>query len=112
MFSPGSKVEANRISIPLPLHGESTPQSSTDSSSIFATPKQNMASELAAALPSQDDAATLDDAGAASDIAVSSDYGDQPHQELVDSSLATEADRGEWKRYHIKSGDTLSVLFQ
>ena len=113
MFSPSSKVEANRISITLPLHGESATSNdqNTITSSVIVTPRQNTAQEVAEALPSEETAG-LDDENAASDIVVTSDYEDQPHQELVEEQLASEADAGEWKSYQIKSGDTLSVLFK
>lgn len=110
MFSPSSKVEANRISIPLPLHGEAQTHQGTVTP-VYVLPKQDTAAAVADALPAQDDTASLEDENAASDIVVSTDYEDQPHQELVEDTQLTEAEAGQWNSLKIKSGDTLSALF-
>ncbi len=122
MLSPSAEVEANRISIALPLHSAS-PDTSTSTSATLAPVsstalvEQLSAKDTAAAVDQALEADSLtsdrlDDEGAeASDVVVNADYTAPSHQELSEVGTAiTETEQ--WQSYKVGSGDSLSAIFK
>src|SRR5690606_23417729 len=122
MLSPSAEVEANRISITLPLHSASsdtsTPASSTLSPVSSTVLVEQLSSKDTAAAVDQalqaDDLASNrqeDDSAAASDVVVDAEYNAPSHQDL--SGVATAITETEqWQSYKVGSGDSLSAIFQ
>lgn len=122
LLSPSTEVEANRISIPVPIEaGPASEEAPAGAVPVLAytlpgpaagTASSDTAATISQALASDDPEPALTDEQATQDIQVDTAFEKAPHQELIEQAESPALASDEWQSYKVRSGDSLSTIFK